>query len=151
MVGETPSSADSTLFAELVMSDFVEAGRATRFQRGQSGNPAGSKPDPEDLDELLIHILGKKGARQLVEAMIAPATHDDGHIGQRAAEYIFDRIKGKPRQTDIVVSTAEPAFVTVLRKLIDDRSALEGHSRPAGALQPAQPRSLAEVGESPRD
>ena len=116
----------------LILDDYDEAAKDTRWRRGQSGNPAGRPPIPTDLDELLVFALGKERARMLIEAMIRRAIDDPGHVGQRAGEYILDRIKGKPRQSAPPQGEEEPLIAQLYRRLLSDSSALEGRQLARG-------------------
>lgn len=124
----TPDAANDIM--EVLMDDFDDAAADTKWRRGQSGNPHGRPPAPDDLDDLLVYALGKTKARFLVDELINLALNGDGHVKMRAIEYIFDRIKGKPRQSIEPLSADEPVFLAVLRKLVDDKTALEGRTLP---------------------
>lgn len=130
--------------AEVALKEFSSAldtvdtvrrpGVSTRFQPGVSGNPAGPPPAPDDatLTEWLIHVLGKKGAKELAVELIAIAKSPGVSPTKLSAiQYIYDRIEGKPRQATTVSTNEEHPLVTIFRKITDDSKALEGHIVPA--------------------
>lgn len=129
-----------------VLRAFQEASVDTRWRPGQSGNPAGRPKEPDDatLTEWLIHVLGKKGAKELAENLIAIAKSPGVSPTKLAAiQYIYDRIEGKPRQAVHTTSHDEHPLITVIRKVADDNKALEGRrvpSLPARAIYEALDR-----------
>lgn len=110
------------------------AGVETRWKPGQSGNPAGRPPAPDDatLTEWLIHVLGKVGAKALAEELIGIAKSPGvSPTKLEAIKYIYNRIDGMPRQAITTTGGSENPLVTVLRRITDDRKALEGHVVPS--------------------
>jgi hypothetical protein len=70
-----------------------------KWNKGQSGNPAGRPKKLPELRELLAHVLGdekdgKTAAEAILMALRAKATKGD----VRAAELLLDRAYGKPKQ-----------------------------------------------------
>jgi hypothetical protein len=79
----------------------VEAGKATRFQRGQSGNPTGRPRDviSQEMRKLSVERCPRfkderTWARAIAMAMFARAISGD----VRAFSEICDRVEGKPHQ-----------------------------------------------------
>ena len=117
-----------------MLGEEVMLGVETRWKPGVSGNPAGrpAEPDEATLTEWLIHVLGKTGAKSLAQELIGIAKSPGVSPTKLAAiQYIYDRIEGKPRQAITTTGGAENPLVTVLRRITDDRKALEGHVVPA--------------------
>ena len=81
---------------------------ATRFKKGQSGNPKG-KPKMPDLKEAMARSLGetnKDGTTaldQIIEAMRRKAAQGD----VKAAELLLARGFGKPRESVDITSGGE--------------------------------------------
>lgn len=83
--------------------DIAEAGKATQFQPGQSGNPNGRPKKLPKLDKLLDDVLGEeKDDTTAMQAILmnlrAIATGKQGSVSVRAAEILLDRAYGKARQ-----------------------------------------------------
>ena len=82
----------------------------TKFTKGQSGNPNGRPKKIPELDKLLAEVLGEEkngltAAQAILKALLAKAAKGD----VRAAEVLFDRAYGKPKQqTDMNVSGSIP-------------------------------------------
>jgi hypothetical protein len=79
----------------------VEAGKATRFQQGQSGNPTGRPRDviSQEMRKLSVERCPRfkderTWARAIALAMFARAIGGD----VRAFSEVCDRVEGKPRQ-----------------------------------------------------
>lgn len=79
---------------------------ATRFKKGQSGNPKGRPKKLPKLDELLADVMGGAAsngvtnAESILRSMLSRAKAGD----TRAAELLLDRTYGKQR-TDIDLTT----------------------------------------------
>lgn len=94
--------------------DIVEAGRATRWKKGESGNPFNRhEPLEGTLDEVLAAILGKEGAKRLARKLVDLALKGD----RQAIMYIYDRLEGKPRQSTIIEKPEENPLVIILQRL----------------------------------
>jgi hypothetical protein len=79
----------------------IEAGKATRFQRGQSGNPSGRPKDlvTRELRELMLRQCSLDKKKRSWGEVIAEAIGKKARNGDvRAFEAIADRTDGKPRQ-----------------------------------------------------
>ena len=112
----------------------VMAGVETRWKPGTSGNPAGRSKDPDDatLTEWLVHVLGKNGARELANNLIAIAKSPGVSPTKLAAiQYIYDRIEGKPRQSVTTNGGEEHPLLTIFRRVTDESKALEGRVIPS--------------------
>ena len=81
---------------------------ATRFKKGQSGNPKG-KPKMPDLKEAMARALGEQAKDgttaldQIIEAMRRKAAQGD----VKAAELLLARGFGKPRESVDITSGGE--------------------------------------------
>lgn len=81
---------------------------ATRFKKGQSGNPKG-KPKLPDLKEAMARALGEQAKDgttaldQIIEAMRRKAAQGD----VKAAELLLARGFGKPRESVDITSGGE--------------------------------------------
>lgn len=131
---------------------FAELGAATRWKKGQSGNPSGKTKEPSGLTDMLRYRLGKAGARALADTLIDLARNEDSKFPARvqldAITYIYDRLEGRPRQAIQQESTEEPLIVQLLRRLSDDKKALEGTTaKPVPIAEPTRPFVDAEVRE----
>lgn len=132
---ESTEDAASKYFGTEVM-----AGVETRWVPGKSGNPAGKAKDPDNatLTEWLIHVLGKRGAKELAENLIAIAKSPGATPTKlQAIQYIYDRIEGRPRQSVATTSQSEHPLLEIFRRITDDSKALEGRtvrSLPASTL-----------------
>lgn len=85
---------------------------ATKFKKGQTGNPKGRPPKLPKLDELLASVMseernGLTAAEAVLRALIVKATKGD----VRAAEVLLDRSFGKVRQVTDITSGGEPIKV----------------------------------------
>ena len=81
----------------------IERGKKTQFQKGKSGNPAGSPKKIPVLDILLADILSEEkggitAAAAIIKALLSKATKGD----VRAAEVLLDRAYGKTKQSIII-------------------------------------------------
>jgi hypothetical protein len=65
----------------------------TRFKRGQSGNPGGRKPIPEELKNRLRSLSEKA-----VDALEQALDSKDDRVRIQAATVLLDRAYGKPPQ-----------------------------------------------------
>lgn len=82
---------------------------ATKFKKGQTGNPKGRPPKLPKLDELLASVMseernGLTAAEAVLRALIVKATKGD----VRAAELLLDRTFGKQRQNVDITSAGQP-------------------------------------------
>lgn len=82
---------------------------ATKFKKGQTGNPKGRPPKLPKLDELLASVMseernGLTAAEAVLRALIVKATKGD----VRAAEALLDRAFGKAVQRTDVTSGDKP-------------------------------------------
>ncbi len=68
-------------------------GHDTRFQPGQSGNPGGRKPIPEELKNRLRNLSEKA-----VDALEQALDSKDDRVRIHAATVLLDRAYGKPAQ-----------------------------------------------------
>ena len=133
----------------------------TRFQKGRSGNPQGRKPKPDNLTDMLIYVLGKRGMEDLADKLIALAKNEvpenagkvPYNVQLQAINDIYDRIEGKPRQTVMNKNEGEHPLITLLRELTDPGKALEGHELAPGTLAPIGPvidgEAVPVTGEAP--
>lgn len=85
---------------------------ATKFKKGQTGNPKGRPPKLPKLDELLASVMseernGLTAAEAVLRALLVKATKGD----VRAAEVLLDRSFGKVRQVTDITSGGEPIKV----------------------------------------
>ena len=103
---------------------FIEAGKATRLQKGQSGRSkvdktplALDKPD-NTLTGALASELGVEGARKLAKSLIGLATGPKPNLN--AIIYIYDRLEGKPRQAEPEREHREEPLVVVLQGILGD-------------------------------
>ena len=76
---------------------------AGRFQKGQSGNPSGRKPDPPELRE--IEALARSHAPQAIERLAYWMAKDDARASVAASLAMLNRGFGTPQQT--VTATIE--------------------------------------------
>jgi Family of unknown function (DUF5681) len=96
-------------------SKIVEAGKTTRFQPGQSGNPSGRPKDlvTRELRELMLRQCYLDKKRRSWGEVIAEAIGRKARNGDvRAFEAIADRTDGKPAQA-VSVSADFSGDVTV--------------------------------------
>ena len=103
------------------MANIVEQGIATRFKRGESGNPNG-RPKGKSAKTILKKIVESGGFNleehgqynlsfmELICYRLAQKAAD-GDI--RAIKEIFDRIDGKPMPILPEISEPEPTKVTI--------------------------------------
>lgn len=142
------SKQDISEIREVFVEDMVP--KDTKWKPGQSGNPNGRSSEPDDLIELMRYHLGKAGAAAVVKNWIniAKGIGDGSHpvpynVQLSAAEGLYDRLIGKPRQAPAANGEDEPVIVKILKGLISDDSALTGRELPAGAKQSSY--TIAEV------
>ena len=69
--------------------------RGRPFQKGQSGNPSGRKPIPQDVRDML-KAATKDAAKLLIDTMKNDSEKIDMRI--KCAETILDRVYGKATQ-----------------------------------------------------
>lgn len=69
--------------------------RGRPFQKGQSGNPSGRKPIPQDVKDML-KAATKDAAKLLIDTMKNDSEKIDMRI--KCAETILDRVYGKATQ-----------------------------------------------------
>lgn len=100
----------------------------TRWQKGASGNPRGRPVEPDGLTDMLMYRLRKSGAKALADTLISIAMTSSGNVQLAAIQYIYDRIEGKPRQAILNTNVGEPLLISLMRKLHDDQTALEGRN-----------------------
>lgn len=74
--------------------ELIEAGKATRFKPGQSGNPDGRSKKAQDIE-----WLARKSAVDAIEKLTKLMKSDDERVALAAAQAILDRGVGKPKQT----------------------------------------------------
>lgn len=77
----------------------VPNSEATRFKKGQSGNPSGPTKKLPELDKLLAEVLGEEkegitAAETILKVLRMKASKGD----IRAAELLLDRAYGKSKQ-----------------------------------------------------
>jgi len=126
------TSDDIAEVHDLLVDDVDSAIASTRWKRGQSGNPGGRLPVPDDLDDLLVYRLGKQKAIALIDHLIGMAMEGSSTVNLQATMYIFNRIKGMPRQAIVQSSEGDTLIAQLLRKLVtNNATALEGHQLPA--------------------
>jgi hypothetical protein len=95
--------------------EIAEAGKATRFQPGQSGNPSGRPKDlvTRELRELMLRQCSLDKKKRSWGEVIAEAIGRKARNGDvRAFEAIADRTDGKPAQA-VSVSADFSGDVTV--------------------------------------
>ena len=79
--------------------NLAEAGKNTKFKKGQSGNPKGRPKSLPRLDVLLADILGEEQEGITAAAAIIMALRKKAVKGDtRAAELLLDRAYGKAKQ-----------------------------------------------------
>lgn len=76
--------------------------RSGRFQKGQSGNPAGKKPGTRNRATVMVEALMREGAETITNAVVAAAKNGD----LAAARIILDRIA--PVRKDAVINLDIP-------------------------------------------
>lgn len=97
---------------------------ATEWKKGQSGNPAGSKPRSYNAHEL--RDLCRQHTQKAVETLIALMDCNSPAVQQRAADSILDRAWGKPSQAiEMTGSEGGPLQVTSLVDVIRCAAAAE--------------------------
>lgn len=139
---------------EITRNDLAEARRTfmeaakndpTQWVPGQSGNPDGRDPDPEDLLELFKTRLTIAKAKKVFDNIIMMAMGGNPdvpfHVQLSAANTVLDRMVGKPRQAPANEGEEDTMIVRVLRGLIEDDRALEGRTIRTGG----QPVTLVEA------
>ena len=78
-----------------------EPPRDTRFQPGQSGNPAGRRAGSRSKVCLALDALGEGEAEAIVKAMIENAKNGDGQAGRTILERVWPPRKGARLQFDL--------------------------------------------------
>lgn len=99
----------------------------TAWAKGVSGNPLGRSTTPDDIDEVLRKVLGRGGSRQVAQSLVELALA--GHFG--AIQYIFDRLKGKPRQSTESNITVEHPLAKLLNEAMYDKRLPTGKRLPS--------------------
>lgn len=82
------------------------------FEKGQSGNPKGRPKKGQAMSDALRTVLnkskdGKQNKRAVAEKLVEMAR--EGHI--EAMKTIFDRMDGKPPQTNVLEGNASAPVV----------------------------------------
>jgi hypothetical protein len=84
------------------------------FKKGQSGNPKGRPQKLPAIDELLAKVLNEAGANGLTRAeIILRKMAIKAETDIRAAEMIFDRAYGRPRQQVENINTNVNPYTTL--------------------------------------
>lgn len=99
----------------------------TSWVKGQSGNPSGKAVPVDDMDEVLKQVLGKAGARAVSQTLVDLALSGN----MQAIQYIFDRLKGKPRQATESKLTVNHPLADLLNEAMYDKRLPSGSSRRA--------------------
>lgn len=86
----------------------IKNSEATRFKKGQTGNPKGAPRKLPELDKLLAEVLGEEkegvsAAETILKALRVKATKGD----IKAAALLLDRAYGKSHQQIDVTSGGE--------------------------------------------
>ena len=86
-----------------------------QWKKGQSGNPKGRPPD---LIKTMLKAVGdEKGLREIADAIMKKALKGD----VKAAEFVYDRLYGKPKQSqDIKIETERPIFTSIDLNIKED-------------------------------
>ena len=96
----------------------VKKGRGsglTPWKPGQSGNPGGRPPNPESITNLMrqagdmVGVDGRLRKQALVEMLWRKAEKGD----LRAAEYIVDRLEGKPKERQEITGPDSGLLVVI--------------------------------------
>lgn len=115
----------------------------TRFQPGQSGNPGGRKPIPEELKNRLRNLSSKA-----VDALERALDSEDDRICIQAATVLLDRAYGKPaQQLDTSISSRSENEQAQIARLVErararddrpgpDEQASAGSDAASGGLRP---------------
>ena len=83
---------------------------ATQFKKGQSGNPGGKKPIPEDIKAML------RGATPDACRLLCETINDTGarlELRIKCSEIVLDRVYGKPQQAVEVDAKNIPQVIFV--------------------------------------
>lgn len=99
-----------------------------------SGMYGARAEDPEDLDSVLKAVIGKTGARLVAKALYDRAI--EGNL--QAIIYIFDRLKGRPRQQQEIRHTTEHPLALLMNEVFNDQPKLPGGKRTKALPQPRQ-------------
>lgn len=79
--------------------NIAEAGKNTRFQKGQSGNPGGQPKGVPDVATMIKMIarepIDKKTKKTMIEGVLRKAFEDALDGNDKARQFIFDRGWGK--------------------------------------------------------
>ena len=85
------------------------------WKKGQSGNPKGRPPD---LIKTMLKAVGdEKGLHDIADAIMKKALKGD----VKAAEFVYDRLYGKPKQSqDIKIEAERPIFTSIDLNIKED-------------------------------
>lgn len=136
----------------------VEAGKATRFKPGQSGNPGGRPATPklldlirqeveERADEILAALFEALKAERSYGAGESIITQTDHAMRVKAAVELLDRVYGKPTQrTELAGDAGGPIRIQPLEAISDPeliRDATKLRTRLSQLQAPATPDEAA--------
>lgn len=91
------------------------------WKPGQSGNPAGRPPNPDSITNLMRvagDMVGKDG-RLRKEALVEKLWHRAEEGDFRVAEYIIDRLEGRPRERQEVTGP-DSGLLVIIRNASGD-------------------------------
>jgi len=111
--------------------------RAGRFQKGQSGNPAGKKRGTRNKATVMVEALMREGAEAITNAVVAAARNGD----LAAARIILDRIA--PARKDPVIELALPPLKTASDAVEAMATIMQAVSD--GEISPSEATALTEL------